>query len=159
MMMSILTSHISFQSTYGRGRRWVWRGGWALVQHCWGEGGGGGSMGEKEVKYLLSQRQRGGAFLWHLWPVKLENNMTDVLDVINENFSWKIPNNWYTIDALGAIFTILDTFTKLLQYYDNTMTILLQYFYNTFTILLQYFYNTFTILISNFDFFHRYNVK
>ena len=36
--------------------------------------------------------------------------------------------NWYTIDALGAIFTIIDTFTILLQYLCNTITILLQYF-------------------------------
>ena len=39
----------------------------------------------------------------------------------------KNTKNWYTIDALGAIFaifTILDTFTKLLQYYYNTITIL-----------------------------------
>ena len=53
----------------------------------------------------------------------------------------KNTKNWYTIDALGAIFAIftsLDTFTKLL----NTITMLLQYYYNTFTILLQYFYNT-----------------
>ena len=53
----------------------------------------------------------------------------------------KNTKNWYTIDALGAIiaiFTRLDTFTKLLQYYYNTITILLQYYYNTFTILLQY---------------------
>ena len=52
----------------------------------------------------------------------------------------KNTKNWYTIDALGAIFaifTILDTFTILLQFYYNTITILLQYFYNTFTILLQ----------------------
>ena len=46
----------------------------------------------------------------------------------------KNTKNWYTIDALGAIFTIF--------------TILLQYFYNTFTIILQYLYNTFTIPIS-----------
>ena len=60
----------------------------------------------------------------------------------------KNTNNWYTTDALGAIFaifTILDTFTKLLQYFYNTFTILLQYFYNTFTIL---FYNTFAILLQ-----------
>ena len=52
--------------------------------------------------------------------------------------------NWYTIDALGAIFaifTILDTFTILLQYFCNT-------FYKTFTILLQYFYIPFTILLQ-----------
>ena len=36
----------------------------------------------------------------------------------------KNTKNWHTIDALGtilAIFTILDTFTKLLQYYYNTL--------------------------------------
>ena len=36
----------------------------------------------------------------------------------------KNTKNWYTIDALDgifAIFTILDTFTKLLQYYYNTL--------------------------------------
>ena len=63
----------------------------------------------------------------------------------------KNTKNWYTIDVLGAIFaifTILDTFTILLQFYYNTITILLQYFYNTFTILLQYFYSTFTILLQ-----------
>ena len=38
----------------------------------------------------------------------------------------KNTKNWYTIDALGAIFEILDTFTILLQYYFNTITILLQ---------------------------------
>ena len=43
----------------------------------------------------------------------------------------KNTKNWYTIDALGAIFAIF--------------IILLQYFYNTFTILMQYFYNTFSI--------------
>ena len=35
----------------------------------------------------------------------------------------KNTKNWYTIDALGAIYTIfiiLDTFTKLLQYFYNT---------------------------------------
>ena len=43
----------------------------------------------------------------------------------------KNTKNWYTIDALGAIFailTILDTFTK-------TFTILLLLYYNTLTIL------------------------
>ena len=69
----------------------------------------------------------------------------------------KNTKNWYTIDALGAIlaiFTINDTFTKLLIYFHNTITLLLQYYYNTLTILLQKFYNTlqnfcntFTILI------------
>lgn len=52
----------------------------------------------------------------------------------------KNSRNWYTIDALCAIFTTLDTFTKLVQY-----------FYKTFqytSILLQYFYNSFTIMIS-----------
>ncbi len=70
-------------------------------------------------------------------------------------FCFKNTKNWYTKDALGAIFaifTILDTFYKsfsiLLQYYYNTFTILLQYFYNTIAILFQHFYNTFTILIS-----------
>ena len=38
----------------------------------------------------------------------------------------KNTKNWYTIDALGAIFEILDTFTILLQYYYNTITILFQ---------------------------------
>ena len=46
------------------------------------------------------------------------------------------------IDAIFAIFTLLDHFTKLLQYYYNIITTLLQYFYNTCTTLLQYFYNT-----------------
>ena len=49
----------------------------------------------------------------------------------------KNTKNWCTIDALGAIiaiFTILDMFTKLLQYF----IILLQYYCNTITILLQY---------------------
>ena len=62
----------------------------------------------------------------------------------------KNAKNWYTIVALSAIiaiFTILDNFTKLLQYF----TILLQYYYNTFTILVQYFYNTFTILSQYFQ--------
>ena len=65
----------------------------------------------------------------------------------------KNTKNWYTIDALGAIFaifTILDTFTILLQYFYKTIIILLKYFYNTFTILLQYFYNTITILLPYF---------
>ena len=66
----------------------------------------------------------------------------------------KNAKNWYTIVALSAIiaiFTILDNFTKLLQYFYNTIAILLQYYsniYNTFTIPLQYFYNTFSIQIS-----------
>ena len=76
----------------------------------------------------------------------------------------KNTNNWYTTDALGAIFaifaifTILDTFTTfqyfyntlkiLLQYSDNTLTILWQYSDNTLTILLQYSYNTLTILLQ-----------
>ena len=65
----------------------------------------------------------------------------------------KNTKNRYTRDALGAIFatfTILDTFTKLLQYFYNTITILLQNFYNTLTILWQYFYNTFTIPLKYF---------
>ena len=66
----------------------------------------------------------------------------------------KNTKNWYTIVALSAIiaiFTILDNFTKLLQYFYNTIAILLQYYsniYNTFTIPLQYFYNTFTTLLN-----------
>ena len=61
-----------------------------------------------------------------------------------------IKNNktWYTIDALGASFTILDTFRKLLQYFYNTFTILLKDYYNTTTILLQYYYNTLTIFLQ-----------
>ena len=67
-----------------------------------------------------------------------------------------IKNNktWYTIDALGASFTILDTFRKLLQYFYNTIKRLLQYYYNTSTILLQYSYNISTIILQYF-----YNTK
>ena len=48
-----------------------------------------------------------------------------ILEFIKKN-----TKNWYTIDALGAIFaifTILDTFTILLQYFYNTFTKILQY--------------------------------
>ena len=41
----------------------------------------------------------------------------------------KNTKNWYTIDALGAIFAIfiiLDTFSKLSQYFYNTFKILLE---------------------------------
>ena len=65
----------------------------------------------------------------------------------------KNTKNWYTIDALGAIFaifTILDSFAILLQYSCTTFTILLQYVCNTFVILLQYFCNTFAILLQYF---------
>ena len=52
----------------------------------------------------------------------------------NFNLFGDEKNGIYTIDALGAIFaifTIVDTFTKHLQYFYNTFTILLQYYYNT----------------------------
>ena len=53
----------------------------------------------------------------------------------------KNTKNWYTIDALGAIFAIftipLKNFYNKLQYYDYTLTILLQYSYKTPTIHLQ----------------------
>ena len=70
--------------------------------------------------------------------------------VVKRRSPKKNTKNWYTIDALGAIFaifTILDTFAILLQYFCNTFVILLQYSCNTFTILLQYYYNTFTIVL------------
>ena len=70
----------------------------------------------------------------------------NILNTSQTQYQTKNIKNWYTIDTLGAIFTILDTFYKtftiLLQYFCNTITILSQYFYNTCTILLQYFYNT-----------------
>ena len=37
----------------------------------------------------------------------------------------KDTKNWYTIDALGAIFAI---FIKVVQYLYNTFTMILQYF-------------------------------
>ena len=76
---------------------------------------------------------------------------TSIVDWATDFKTKKNTKNWYTIDALGAIFaifTIIDTFTIILQYCYNTISILLQYFYNSFTISLQYFYNTYTILIQ-----------
>ena len=54
-----------------------------------------------------------------------------------ERSALKNTKHGFTIDALGAIFAILDTFTttfsRLLLYYYNTK--LLQYFCNTLTIV------------------------
>ena len=52
---------------------------------------------------------------------------TSIVDWATD-FKTKNTKNWYTIDALGAIFaifTIIDTFIKLLQYFNNTFAILL----------------------------------
>ena len=53
---------------------------------------------------------------WCLLKVNTEEKCSDNLSRLKSLLRWlKNTKNWYTIDALDAIFTILDTFAILLQ--------------------------------------------